>query len=406
MTSRSLRILVLSLAGIACSLPSFAAGAKEACGSCHPENRVETEPSVHLAEGVTCVSCHGGDPESLRVETAHRGDFRPLTNRLQSPAMCAQCHSDLAKMRPYNLPIDQYAIYLTSQHGNAVSAGDPRAAVCSDCHGFHDVRKTTDPLNPVHSANVTATCAGCHADRGLMAKYDIDPDVVAEYRSSVHARVLLDERNSAAPDCTSCHGSHGPTPPGVGDIDKICGSCHTKTRQAFLDGPHNQAMLDAGLPECASCHSNHAIRRFEVAEIESLCADCHGEGSEQAALGAKFTNLIESTREELVEADGLITQAQRVPLNVEDHIGRLEEGRTFLTEAFPQIHSVSLDAVERVTRRSRSIGSEIQHELYTRLDRRVAHATLAVFWFYLLMTVAILWRYRQKLAAAKNEETT
>ncbi|MCP4203196.1 MAG: hypothetical protein GY769_14835 [bacterium] len=381
-----------------------AEGADEKCGICHPESRVELAPSVHRAEGVTCTRCHGGNAESLDVGPAHRSGFRPLTDRLESPASCAKCHSDLAQMRPYNLPIDQYAVYLTSPHGKAVAAGDARAAVCSDCHGFHDVRKATDPLSPVSAANVTATCSRCHADESLMSRYGIDHGVVEEYRSSIHARVLLEDRNLAAPDCTSCHGSHGPAPPGVGDIDKICGSCHVETRLAFLDGPHDQAMFDADLPECASCHSNHAIRQFEVAEIETLCADCHGEGSDEAILGRKFSSLIQTTREELAKAEALVARAQRVPLPVEDHLGRIEEGQTFLTEAFPQIHSVSLDAVERVTRRARSLGSEVQHELYKRLDRRVAHATLAVFWFYLLMTVAILWRYRRKLVAVDDEE--
>jgi len=381
-----------------------AAAAPEQCGTCHPESRVEVANSVHPAEGVTCSSCHGGNPDSLDTGAAHRGDFRPLGNRLESPAHCAKCHSDLAKMRPYNLPVSQYAVYQTSRHGMAISAGDPRAAICSDCHGFHDVRKSTDPLSPVSAFNVTDTCASCHADEGLMSAYGIDAGVVDEYRSSIHAQRLLTDRNLAAPNCTSCHGSHGPAPPGVGDVDKVCGSCHVETRLAFLDGPHYRAMVDADLPECASCHSNHAILRFQVAEIEPLCAECHGEGSDESALGGKFTSLIENTQEELTEAEVLIARAQRVPLNVEDHLGRLEEGRTFLTEAYPLIHSVNLDSVERVTRRARSIGNEIQHELYSRLDRRVAHATLAVFWFYLLMTVAILWRYRKRLVAADARE--
>jgi hypothetical protein len=380
-------------------------GSEEKCGTCHPESRVAVEASVHEAEGVTCTGCHGGNGDSLEVRAAHRGNFRSLTNRLESPSECAGCHSDLSKMRPYNLAVDQYAIYLTSPHGKAVASGDPLSAVCSDCHGFHDVRKATDALSPVSAINVIETCSSCHADKSLMTRYGIDPNVIEEYKSSIHARVLLEEHNLAAPNCTSCHGSHGPAPPGVGDIDKVCGSCHIDTRLAFLDGPHNQAMLAADLPECASCHSNHAIRRFEVAGIEPLCVDCHGQDSDEAALARKFVSLIRTTEEELAEAEVLIARAQRVPLNVDDHLGRIEEGKTFLTEAFPQIHSVSLEAVERVTRRARSIGSEIQKELYSRLDRRVAHATLAVFWFYLLMTVAILWRYRKNLVATANDET-
>jgi hypothetical protein len=42
------------------------------CGVCHPSQRVAHEVSVHAAEGVACHSCHGGDPATTRVETAHR----------------------------------------------------------------------------------------------------------------------------------------------------------------------------------------------------------------------------------------------------------------------------------------------------------------------------------------------
>ena len=55
--------------------------------------------------------------------------------------------------------------------------------------------------------------------------------------------------------------------------------------------------------------------------------------------------------------------------------------------------------MEQLTRRARSIGEEVRHEIYEKLDRRPAHVGLAVFWFYLLMTLAVLIVYKRRLAA-------
>ena len=120
-----------------CALLAWAgvATAAEQCGVCHPESRVAFADSTHAAEGVACTDCHGGDAASRDPVAAHRGDFRPLDDRLLIPASCADCHADLDRMRPYNLPVDQYAVYQTSHHGRAIARGERRAAVCTDCHG-------------------------------------------------------------------------------------------------------------------------------------------------------------------------------------------------------------------------------------------------------------------------------
>lgn len=391
----AVRGLGLAMA-LACALP--AAAAADECGLCHPEQRVAFANSVHANEEVGCIDCHRGDAETKDVQRAHRGDFRGLGNRLAVPALCAECHADLERMRPYNLPVDQYAVYLTSQHGRAVAGGDGRAAICTDCHGSHDIRGSEDPTSSLYPSNLPATCGRCHADPTLTADFGLDPEVVAQYRSGVHGVSLLENGNAAAPDCTSCHGVHGATPPGVGDIDKVCGSCHEQTRRAFLAGPHYRGMLDAGLPECASCHSNHAVRRYGFDDVRTLCADCHAEDSEQARLSEKLVTLIGSARDEVDKAEELASRAQKMALQVEDHFGRVEEARTYLTEALLLVHSVRLEPVDLLSRRARSIGEEVQHEIYGELDRRPAHIGLVVFWFYLLMTLAVVTAYKRRLA--------
>jgi len=375
------------------------AAAAEECGVCHPQEKVAFADSIHELEEVGCTSCHGGDGGSRDADRAHRGDFRSLTNRGRIPAACASCHSDLDKMRAYNLPVDQFAVYQTSQHGRAVARGDTRAAVCTDCHEAHSIRPAEDPRSSIHPRNVPATCGRCHSDAVLMSRYGNDSGVVDEYLESVHGHALLIDGNAAAPNCNNCHGVHGATPPGVGDVDKICGACHAETRRAFLDGPHPEAMRAAGISECASCHSNHAIERFDLGATEVLCADCHGDESPQAELGRKMATLIEAAAKEIEKAETLATEGERMALHVEDYLGRVEQARTFLTEAPPLVHTVRLQPVEDVTRRAQSIAEEVEHEIYAKLDRRPARIGLVLFWFYLLLTLAILFSYRRRRAS-------
>ena len=150
-----------------------------------------------------------------------------------------------------------------------------------------------------------------------MLEFGMDPNVVTDYRSSIHGRMLLEEGSLAAPNCTSCHGVHGATPPGVGDVDKVCGACHEQTRRAFLEGPHYEGMTAAGVPECASCHSNHAIRQFGIERVDSLCGECHGEGSDQAILGNKIHALIDSAGE-----PQLIRQRQTLDQSIQNEVAK------------------------------------------------------------------------------------
>lgn len=372
----------------------------EQCGVCHPQSRVAFDGSIHQGEGVACSDCHGGDPASRELRRAHGGDFRALDDRLQVPALCAECHADLERMRPYNLPVDQYAVYLTSQHGRAIGRGERRAAICSDCHGAHAVLRPSDTDSPVHPRRLADTCGSCHADPELAAEFGLDPRVVEEYRSGVHGQSLAEGGTTAAAGCTSCHGVHGAAPPGFGDVDKVCGGCHVQERRAYLDGPHHAAMRDAGLPECASCHEHHATRRLAPDAIEAMCSDCHGAESEQAREGERIEVVLRTAADEIAAAERLTTQAARTAVHVEDYLSRLEEARTYLTEGLTLVHTVRLASVEEMTRRARSIGEEVQHEIYQKIDRRPAHIGLVLFWFYLVMTVLVITVYKRRLRAS------
>jgi predicted CXXCH cytochrome family protein len=370
------------------------------CTLCHAEIRVQFDRGVHKTEGIACVSCHGGNPAASTVEAAHRGGFRGEPRRRDIPALCAGCHADVARMRPYNLPSDQFALYQTSQHGTRLAKGDDTVAVCTDCHGVHDIRRPDDPQSPVFRRNVPATCGRCHGDAAQLKRYGRSDNPFADYVVGVHGVAFLEKANNAAPECTRCHSSHGATPPGIGDVEKVCGQCHATTRTWFLAGPHKTAMDAAGLQECATCHHNHRTPPATVEMLDTVCLQCHDAGSEQVRLAATMKTMFTEAAAEIDRAERLVGEASRIPLYVEDYKARLQDARTALMESFPVMHAVDTAQVEPHTRRARSIAREVGDEIEEKFAGRWwRNVGLALFWFYLLLTATILVRARRRAIA-------
>ena len=384
------------------SLPAAAlAGVRPGtmCGVCHSDIRVESDRGMHRSEGIGCISCHGGDANATTVETAHRAPFRGAPARRDIPALCASCHSDVARMRPYNLPSDQYALYQTSQHGLRLAKGDDRVAVCTDCHGVHDIRPMSDPKSLVFTRNIPETCGKCHGDPKLMSAYGKKDNPETDFAAGVHGKALAGG-NDSAPACTRCHGSHGASPPGTGDVAKVCGQCHTRVRSYFLAGPHKQGMDDAGQPECAACHGNHKTEPATLAMLDKVCLDCHEPGSKELKLAGTFKTMYTQASDDVARADRLVEKAARIPLYVDDYKARLTDARTALMECMPVMHAMDAAQVEPLTRRARSIADEVSDEIQKKLDERIwRYVGLALCWFYLLLTASVVLRARRRAAA-------
>jgi predicted CXXCH cytochrome family protein len=390
-------IATLLLAGLA----TTAADGAGLCALCHPDVRVQFERSIHGSESVACTSCHGGDAKASTVAAAHGGRFRGKIRRRDIPALCASCHSDAARMSPYNLATDQYALYQTSHHGRGLAKGDEKVAVCTDCHGVHEILPRDDTKSSVFAANIPATCARCHSDASVMRGYNLSGDPYADFSAGRHGQALLERRDASAPGCSRCHGAHGATPPGVGDVNKVCGQCHATARSYFLQGPHRLAMDKAGLPECASCHGHHKVVRASVETIQTVCTKCHDAASQPVALAIRMKTLYAAASADLESARRLVAEAKAIPIYVADFEARLEEGHTSLVESLPAMHAVELPAVEQLTSRAQSIGREVESEVRSKLEgRRWRGVGLLVFWFYLIVTLGTLVHFRRRAARA------
>lgn len=241
--------------------------------------------SVHGELGYACVQCHTtvGDYPHPEFNATDRRDVT-----LQLYHLCERCHEGQATLTQ------------DSVHSDALAAGIREAAVCTDCHTAHDVRRLTDretgELRPDANERVPLTCAQCHN-----AIYE-------NYRESVHGEALIGEGNPDVPSCIDCHGVHSIENPTTAAFrlrsPDICAGCHTDPQIMDKYGISTQVLStyvadfhgttvtlfrkehpdqETNKPVCYDCHGVHDIRRvddpqygLEVREnLLARCRVCH-----------------------------------------------------------------------------------------------------------------------------------
>jgi hypothetical protein len=166
-------------------------GEAPVCSDCHGAHDVAraAEPRTRVSE--TCAACHSEVGEAYAASVHGRGltggkehDVPVCTDchrshdiagphdqswLVRTPQMCGGCHADEKRMKKYGLSTAVLRTYLADFHGmtaslsHAAQDGDRRlTALCSDCHGVHDISRPDDPQRGVR-ANLVVTCRKCHA---------------------------------------------------------------------------------------------------------------------------------------------------------------------------------------------------------------------------------------------------
>ncbi len=348
-----LTLAVLLVLALVTAPQPAAAETPNSCVDCHatmdPPLKVTSEQfsqDIHAQKGLTCASCHGGDPAVADPDAMSKAKgFKGHIDRKAVPQLCASCHADGAYMRGYNpsLRTDQLAQYKTSVHGKKLTAGDTHVAVCIDCHGVHGIRPASDTRSKVHPLNVADTCARCHNDREYMKAYNIKTDQFAGYRSSVHSQALTVRGDLSAPTCTTCHGNHGAAPPGVAAVENVCSTCHVFQAQLFDTSPHKAAFAAAGMPGCVTCHSNHRISKPDDTMVgtgtQAVCTNCHSEGDKGYVAAATVHKQFTSLEASIGKSDDILKRAEAAGVEVSQPELELIEARDHLTKARVTLHS-------------------------------------------------------------------
>jgi len=231
--------------------------------------------SIHGQGGYACTQCHTeitGYPHPP-LEAQDRRDVTLMMN-----SACARCHSGYAGAAD------------DDAHRLALEQGNKQAAVCTDCHGAHDI---TDPDEP--RSRIPQTCQRCHSQ------------IFNLYKESVHGSDLIGAGNPDVPSCVDCHNAHnvqGPTNTSFRLFSpQICARCHandtlmekygvnTNVFETYLSDFHGTTITlfqdlapgqEPNKPVCSDCHGVHDIRRADdpnstviKENLLGTCQRCH-----------------------------------------------------------------------------------------------------------------------------------
>ncbi len=198
---------------------------------------------------------------------------------------CVVCHTDMRRA------------FLLGTHSD-------RGIRCHDCHGGNPrafevatAHTGTDYIGAPDKLEIVRSCASCHSDPDQMRQYGLPVGQLAEYRTSRHGHLLLEQGDQNAPTCTGCHDAHTILPPNDArsnvyptNIAATCAGCHED--EALMSGyglgtdeitthrasAHGVALYEDhnfAAPTCVSCHGSHAALPPKVSQIANVCGQCH-----------------------------------------------------------------------------------------------------------------------------------
>lgn len=219
----------------------------------------------------------------------------PSSGLAQAPeGSCAVCHSALGGRLA--APVENYVKDVHAAKGFG----------CVACHGGDARESSLEAMDPDKGyigapdhGQVATVCGRCHSDAEFMKRYNpsLRVDQVAEYRTSVHGRRLIEFGDPKVATCVSCHPAHAIKPPSEPSssvhplrVAETCGSCHadpdymadysipTDQLERYGESFHWQMLSvegDLSAPTCNDCHGNHGAAPPGISWVGNVCAQCH-----------------------------------------------------------------------------------------------------------------------------------
>ncbi len=266
---------------------------KITCAQCHADAQTAYAHSTHAltaksgkTAAASCEDCHAGPHEILAVD-----DTKSPVNHTNIPITCGRCHGQKFLMESNGQSAQPFLSYQESVHGRAIEKGSLKAAVCTDCHGAHEIIPANDSKSPIYKFNVPGTCGKCHAE------------VQQKFVASIHGQGIA-RGNGLAPVCTDCHGIHSilshknpNSPVAEKNVSRdTCAPCHEGVRlsnefglpanrvSSYLDSYHGLATQGGSIvaANCSSCHGVHDIlpsndphSSVNRANLDATCGKCH-----------------------------------------------------------------------------------------------------------------------------------
>lgn len=177
-----------------------------------------------------CMSCHAKNNYAQGLSPA------TLDQSAHQSLMCSDCHLNVHQ-KTENLVLDMnnqcigcHATQFQDKniHWTALNGG--AGALCTDCHGIHDIKASSDPESTVYKLNVHNTCMKCHSNMS------------ESYHYGFHG-TAVDLGSMKAATCIDCHGFHNILPPSnpnssvaKANVPNTCAKCHSTPQANFAIG--------------------------------------------------------------------------------------------------------------------------------------------------------------------------
>ena len=240
-------VCLLALAGTI-TVPALAADAGN--------DKAAEQPAADLPNEL-CLGCHGekgfaapGADGKMRSLYVRQGKFE---NSVHGKRQCVECHKDIA-----DIPHKQGA-------GKKIS--------CVTCH---------------QTLWETAKKEGKTNDKEF-ARLGVVVQQIDRFMSSIHARPNAEDQSRTNATCYNCHDAHYIYPAGSPeriewrlDVPNKCGKCHVAERKAYATSVHGKLVLEEKMPDaaiCSDCHSTHSVQDPTLdatrVAITKNCGNCH-----------------------------------------------------------------------------------------------------------------------------------
>jgi predicted CXXCH cytochrome family protein len=244
--------------------------------------------------------------------------LRPQKMEVLLQDNCVLCHTDPEVQKPEALFVLAAGSNKPPAHLNLRDLVDDvhfvRGLSCAGCHGGDPantklehsfVKEWPGTGRDKNRDWIVSFCVRCHSDPAFMKRFNpaLPTDQFTKFKDSPHGKLLLETKDSRAPQCVSCHGVHGirnaKNPLSLVHrkrVPETCASCHSdsKTIAGFkrADGSpiptnqlsefrvsiHGRALLergDPGAPACNNCHGNHSGMPAGLSSVNQSCSLCH-----------------------------------------------------------------------------------------------------------------------------------
>ncbi|MGK5090708.1 hypothetical protein WDW89_01680 [Deltaproteobacteria bacterium TL4] len=322
------------------------------CWACHEKELKIFKESVHGEASFkrkdrfapTCYSCHGNH------YTLPSTSPKSSTYVMNIPATCGNCHKEGTEMTESHEfeQVDVLKNYSLSLHGAGLfKRGLTVTAVCTNCHGSHDIMDYRDPRSKISKENIVATCLQCHAQienvhdkvikgqlwehepgkipvcvechsphkvRKVIYEDPINDKTCLSCHSNPDLEVVKNGRNvslytdiaqlkgsvHAEQSCVKCHFDVNPArDPVCKNLKSVdCSVCHAEPVKEYSEGIHGKLLAekDVDAPYCTDCHGSHGTLSKHnhnsptfPEKVPELCGKCH-------KLGEKASNRKHSTQ--------------------------------------------------------------------------------------------------------------